>query len=97
MSLQKEEPEDQPVVRGRDSGLQSSLTLCMWGWGWSFTTPSQISEVFFCLFVFNLFVLAILCGMWDLSSLNRDQTSAPCIGSRVSISEVPRGLYEYPL
>ena len=27
------------------------------------------------------FILATLRGMWDLCSLTRDQTRAPCIGS----------------
>ena len=46
------------------------------------------------LFLFNTF-LAAYRGMWDVSSLTRDWTSAPCIGSVVSTTgppgEVPRG------
>ena len=29
----------------------------------------------------DLFFLAVLCGMWDLSFPTRDRTHAPCIGS----------------
>ena len=46
------------------------------------------------LFLFNTF-LAAYRGMWDVSSLTRDWTSAPCIGSVFSTTgppgEVPRG------
>ena len=34
--------------------------------------------------IFFFFFLAALCSMWDLSSLTRDQTQAPCIGSMES-------------
>ena len=40
-----------------------------------------------CFFVFSLIffnLLAILCSMWDLSSLTRDKTQVPCIGSMES-------------
>ena len=33
------------------------------------------------LSLFFFFFLAVPCGMWDLSSLTRDQTCAPCMGS----------------
>ena len=33
-----------------------------------------------------MYFLAALCGMWDPSSLTRDQTLAPCIGSTESQS-----------
>ena len=29
----------------------------------------------------DFFFLAVPCGMWDLSSLTRDETQAPCSGS----------------
>ena len=36
------------------------------------------------LFFLFLIFLATPGGMWDLSSLTRDQTSAPCVGSTES-------------
>ena len=37
---------------------------------------------FNCFEILNLFyLLAVLWGMWDISSLTRDQNCAPCIGS----------------
>ena len=45
-----------------------------------------IMPSFSCLKKFFLIILiyclATLCGMWDLSSLTRDQTSAPALGAR---------------
>ena len=44
---------------------------------------SKISWFFLKLlfyFIFNFYFLATLCGMWDLSSLARDWTCAPCSG-----------------
>ena len=32
----------------------------------------------------SLFFFSLPLGMWDLSSLTRDQTHAPCIGSMAS-------------
>ena len=49
----------------------------------------QLSELlkFFCFFFFFFF---LLCGMWDLSSPNRDGTCAPCSGSTV-LTTKPQG------
>ena len=49
----------------------------------------QLSELlkFFCLPFFFFF---FLCGMWDLSSPNRDGTFAPCSGSTV-LTTKPQG------
>ena len=44
--------------------------------------PSPI--FLFCRFFFFFFFLTTPCGMWDLSSLTRDRTCAPCIGSAES-------------
>ena len=49
--------------------------------------PRQVTralEIVFVFFFLNL--LASLCGVWDLSSLTRDRTHAPCIGNRVLIT-----------
>ena len=54
-----------------------------------FFANSQEAESSFIPFFFNHIVLdsffflflASLCGMWDLSSLTKDQTLTPCIGS----------------
>ena len=35
-------------------------------------------------FFFSIYLLAVLRGTWDLSSLTRDQTHAPCIGNAES-------------
>ena len=37
------------------------------------------------LFYLLLLLFAVLHGMWDLSSLTRDQTQAPCIGNTESL------------
>ena len=47
---------------------------------------SPLLQVFFGFFFGGGRVLAVLCGMWDLSSPARDQTGATCIGSTVSIA-----------
>ena len=39
--------------------------------------------------MWGIFFLAMLHGMWDLSSLTRDQTHVPCIGSTVLTTELP--------
>ena len=36
--------------------------------------------IFIFVFIYLIF-FAVLCGMWDLSSLTRDQTCASCIRS----------------
>ena len=41
---------------------------------------SQSSAFLFKLIIY-LFILAVLCGIWDLSSLTRDQTYTLCNGS----------------
>ena len=41
-----------------------------------------INSMLFFKFLFIYF--AVLCGMWDLSSLIRDQTCIPCSGSAES-------------
>ena len=35
--------------------------------------------------IFLFYFLAIQCDMWDVSSLTKDQTRAPCGGSAVSL------------
>ena len=42
------------------------------------TAPGLMTKFFF------FFFWSLLTGMWDLSSLTRDQTSAPCIGNTES-------------
>ena len=71
--------------------LSLVLTQCLphnrWSWamgsgtlGFKFHICHFQAILLFILFYF----LAALCSMWDLSSLTRDQTHAPCSGSTES-------------
>ena len=56
------------------SSRSSSVPLCFLPLGWFFFF------FFFSNFFLFIYLLAAACSMWDLSSLARDQTCAPCIG-----------------
>ena len=57
-----------------------------------FRLHSQIKKnTLLFLLLFKKIFLAVSCGMWNLSSLTRDWTSGPCIGSARILTTGPPG------
>ena len=50
---------------------------------WQATVHGVTNSILFIIIIFKSF-LALLCGMWDLSSLTRHQTHISCIGRKKS-------------
>ena len=62
--------------------LNTAIACCYLNLGITVTFPSATSQEKLCVFFFFLILfLAALQDLWDISSLTRDQTHAPCIGS----------------
>ena len=89
-----------PTLRGEDQAkIKTDLTHHLLTYCYSPLParehfPDSLTSLWGILLAYHGLVLALLCGMWDLSSLTRDQSHTPCIGSRVLITGLPRKSYK---